>query len=201
MKFKKYSHSRTYGNRINWRSLTIAFTLATCFFIGSYADRDDSYVAEQDAFMKPVVFEVIHECGTDLEDVCSSTRGKLGKFSDNNIEDKIRQYFPKNWKTMIAVAHAESNMSMDAQGWNCYYINGKATSTPIKGGSKACKVEDRAKAYSTDCFVLQKNYKGQKCPEGVSLDQHLQEVSELSKVQGLQAWSAYNNKSYLVYKK
>lgn len=99
------------------------------------------------------------------------------------VEDKIKEYFPRNWKTMIAIAHAESGMNMEAIGYNCYY----------NGVSKACKKEDRSKAWSVDCFVLQKNYPGRKtCPEGVTLDMHLRESAELSRVQGLGAWVTYN---------
>ncbi len=170
---KKYPHSYNYGRRINWRTLTIAFSIAACFFLAHYGNIDNTYVAEPNVYMSPVVVT-----------------------PPPTVEDKIRSYFPRSWKTMIAVAHAESGMSMDAKGYNCYYYRGKATTTPIKGGSKACDVVDRPLAYSVDCFVLQRNYKGQQCPEGVTLDQHLKEVSELSKVQGLQAWSAYNNNSY-----
>lgn len=201
---KKYSHSREYGSRINWRTLTIAFTLAFCFFIGSHADRDDTYVAEQEVFMKPVVMEVIHECGIMLEDVCSTTRGKLGKFSDKDIEDKIKHYFPRNWKTMIAIAHAESNMNMDAKGYNCYYNKDKTIvyETRVKGShSAACKKEHRKYAWSVDCFALQRNYIGKSCPKGVTLDQHLKEVAELSRVQGLSAWSSYNQGKHLAYTK
>ncbi len=181
MKFKKYNHSRYYGSRITWRSLTIAFTIVAILFVSNYSNKDEVYVAEKEpnVFMSPVV--VVPE---------------------PTLEDKIKSYFPKNWRVMIAVAHAESQMSMDAQGWNCFYNSDETIvyKTRVQGAhSGACKVKDRALAYSTDCFVLQRNYSGKKCPEGVTIDQHLKEVAELSKVQGLNAWSAYKNKSYLAY--
>jgi hypothetical protein len=168
------SHKYVYGGRINWRSLTIAFTLAFCAFLGSYVDRDEVYIADksEEVLMKPVVVQ------------------------EPTMEDKIREYFPRNWKTMVAIAHAESHMDMQAKGYNCFYYHGKATTTPIKGGSKACKIEDRHLSYSVDCFILQRNYKGKECPSNVSLDQHLKEVAELSKVQNLNAWSSFNNGSY-----
>lgn len=121
--------------------------------------------------------------------------------STPTVEDKILQYFPRNGKTMIAISKAETNgtMSMDSKGWNCYYYHGAATTTPIKGGSMACKVKDRHLAWSVDCFVLQKNYIGQQCPKGMTLDKHLQEVADLSRVQGLEAWTTYNNGKHLKY--
>lgn len=177
---KKYSHSYNYGSRINWRSLTIAFTLAFCFFIGSHADRDDTYVREPDVFMKPVVVA-----------------------PEPTLEDKVKEYFPRSWKTMIAVAHAESGMSMEAIGYNCYYNNNETVvyEKRVKGShSTACKKEHRKYSHSVDCFLLQKNYPGHKtCPEGVTVDMHLKEVAELSKVQGLQAWSSFNQNKHLKY--
>lgn len=165
--------TRTYYKELG-ALITIIF-VGFLYYCNLQWELDDlAYVREPDVFMKPIV--VVPE---------------------QTIEDKIREYFPRSWKTMIAVAHAESRMNNDAIGYNCFYYQGKATTTPIKNGSKACDVKDRSLAWSVDCFLLQKNYVGRKtCPEGVSLDQHLKEVSDLSKQQGLTAWSAYNNGSY-----
>lgn len=66
----------------------------------------------------------------------------------------------------------------------------------------ACKKQHRIYSWSIDCFLLQKNYIGLKtCPKDVTVDEHLKEVAELSKVCGFKCWSAYNNKSYLAYTK
>lgn len=129
------------------------------------------------------------------------------------VEDKIKEYFPRNWKTMIAIAHAESGVSMDAVGYNCYYEGYYGTITTSKGLERvpiitnetalskktdgvisvACLKKDRKLAWSVDCFVLQRNYPGRKtCPEGVTLDMHLKESADLSRVQGLGAWVTYN---------
>lgn len=117
------------------------------------------------------------------------------------LEAKIREYFPRNGDTMVAIAKAESHLDHDAKGWNCYY-NEKGTvvyTSRVAGShSAACEVSQRIYAYSVDCGILQRNYKGQICPK-VSIDEHLQEVSNLSRKQGLEAWSAYNNGSYKKY--
>ena len=173
---KKYAHSREYGHRINPLSVSIAFVIALIWLVSEQNYYEDTYVAEKPT--KPVVVKVAH-----IE----------------TMEEKIKRYFPRNGNTMIAVAHAESRMNMKAKGYNCYYYDGVATTTKIIGGSKACKVQDRAKAHSVDCFVLQKNYKGKECPKGMTVEKHLKEVSELSKVQGKEAWSSYNNKTYKKY--
>lgn len=155
----RYSHKGI--DLLNWRIWVLVATLLFCLLASHYGNKDNTYVADRsnDVFMKPVV--VVPE---------------------PTIEDKIREYFPRNWKTMIAIAHAESGMNMNAVGYNCMY----------NGVSKACKKEDRSKAWSVDCFVLQKNYPGRKtCPEGVTLDMHLRESANLSRVQGLQAWVTY----------
>lgn len=166
------SHKYKTGRRVmNWRVGVIILTIIFIWVLSHYGNKDDTYVAEPDVFMKPIVVE-----------------------PEPTIEDKIREYFPRSWKTMIAIAHAESHMDMNAIGYNCMY----------NGVSKACKKEDRSKAWSVDCFVLQRNYPNRKtCPEGVTLDMHLKEVAELSKIQGLQAWSSYNagiHKKYLTQK-
>lgn len=171
------SHKYKTGRRvINWRTLVISTTLLWCAVAGSYADRDELYVKEQDVFMKPVV--VVPE---------------------PTIEDKIRFYFPRNGNTMIAIAHAESGMKMESKGYNCYYSNGVATTTKIKGGSKACKVADRHLAHSVDCYILQDNQNSTTCLENKNIDEHLKEMAELSKVCGLDCWWAYKNKTYLKY--
>ena len=172
----RYSHSPR--NLFTWRILVLVATIIFCLVAGSYSGEDRTYVVEKKAYLTPVIVE---------------------NPQDESIETNIRHYFPKSHKTMIAIAYAESGANMKAQGWNCYYSNGVATTTPIKGGSKACNVKDRHLAYSTDCFALQKNYKGKVCPKGVTVDQHLKEVSELSRVQGLNAWTVYKTGEYKKY--
>ena len=182
---KKYSHSYNSGRRINWRSLTIAFTIAICFFISSNANRDEVYYADTPTVSVYMTATVVEATSTP-----------------ESIEDKIRHYFPKNWKTMIAIAHAESNMNMDAKGYNCYYNNDKTIvyETRVKGShSTACKKEHRVYSWSIDCGILQRNYPGRKtCPK-ITIDEHLHDVAELSKVQGLSAWSSYNAGAHIKY--
>lgn len=163
---------------MNWRVWVIILGIISICVLSHYGNMDNTYVREQDVFMKPVVVQ-----------------------PEPTIEDKIKHYFPRSWRTMIAVAHAESSMKNDAIGYNCYYKGNTVYTHRVKGAvSKACAVKDRPKAWSVDCFVLQKNYPGRKtCPEGVTLDMHLREVAELSKKQGLQAWSSYNAGTHKVY--
>jgi len=159
------SHKYIYGGRVmNWRTLVLSVGILWCAVVGSHADRDDTYVREPQAFMIPVVVT-----------------------PEPTIEDKIRHYFPKNGTTMIAIAKAESSMNHEAIGYNCYYYKGKATTTPIKGGSKACKVEDRKLAWSRDCGILQINTTAKSCPDE-TIDEHLKRAADLSRVQGLSAW-------------
>lgn len=179
---KKYSHSRSYGSRVfNWRTLIVSVTVVSCLVVSNYSNRDLSYVAESSepiAFLVPMIVE-----------------------PEPTVEDKIKEYFPRNWKTMIAIAHAESNMNHDAVGYNCYY-NKKETVVyleRIKGShSTACKKEHRKYAWSVDCGILQRNHKGRECPD-VSVDEHLEDVANLSKKQGLQAWVTYNTGAYKKY--
>lgn len=172
------SHKYRFGKRVNPLSISIALLIAL-IWCTSGNNYDDTYVRE------PVA---VYMTATVVEHP-----------QDESIETKIRKHFPRHGTTMIAIAHAESGMSMSAKGWNCFYSNGKATTTPIKGGSNACKVEDRHLAWSVDCFALQRNYKGKDCPKGVTVDEHLKEVADLSRVQGLDAWTVYRTGAYKRY--
>lgn len=179
---KKRSHKYKHGGRVTTPyTFIFSATILVLWMISEVNHYDDTYVKENDqqVFLAPIVVD--HP-------------------EDESIETKIRKYFPRSHVTMIAIANAESGMNHNAIGYNCYYSQGKATTTPIKGGSKACKVEDRYLAWSVDCFTLQKNYPGRKtCPKGVTVDQHLKEVAELSKVQGLGAWVAYQTGAHQKY--
>lgn len=160
----------------NWRMWVIILTILSIVFLSNRSSNDTTQIKQPDVFMKPVVVD--HP-------------------EDESVETKIRKYFPRSHVTMLAIAHAESNLNHEAQNWNCYYYKGKATTTPIKNGSKSCLKEDRHLSWSIDCGVLMKNYIGIKeCPN-VPIDEHLQEMAELSKKRHFQPWSAYNNGRYL----
>lgn len=180
------NHKYKAGRRVmNWRVGVMSIAILWCAVTGYYSNMDDTYVAEkkQDVFMKPIVV-VAPKVKTTHKEV---------------IESKIAHYFPRNAKVMVAIAKAESGLSMEAKGYNCFYNHSqtKVYRERVKGSySSACLPKDRVYAYSVDCFALQRNYQGQECPKGVTLDQHLQDVASLSRVQGLQAWAAFNNKSY-----
>lgn len=174
----KTNHKYHYGKRVfNWRTIVLSATILWIGVTSHYANLDNTYQAE------PVL-------------TLPNPR-EVGVIP--SVEDKIREYFPRNWKTMIAVAHAESNMDMNAVNYNCYYFHGKATTTPIKGGSKACKKEDRHLAWSKDCGILQLNTRSKECPDE-TIDEHLKRAADLSKSQGLEAWVTYNTKKYLTVK-
>lgn len=176
------SHKYKTGRRVmNWRVGVLTLTIIYCAVMGYHSNDDLTYVREPDEMAVFMTATVVDHP------------------EDESVETKIRKYFPKSHKTMIAVAYAESGLDHEAMNWNCYYYKGKATTTPIKWGSKSCNKEDRKLSWSIDCGVLMKNYIGIKtCPK-VSVDEHLQEMAELSKKRGFQPWSAYNNKSYIKY--
>lgn len=118
--------------------------------------------------------------------------------SKSNIEQKIRETFPNHADIMVAVAKAESRLTTTAKGYNCYYNKDETIvyTSKVKGShSTSCKVTQRQYAWSVDCFVLQRNYIGKECPD-ITLEQHLQEVQDLSRKQGLQAWASYNSGYY-----
>ena len=181
------SHKRTKFNRINPLSVGIALTIGLlwCLTPGQY---DDVYVADPVDNQLTIENRIVDKELTKAE-----------------IESKIREYFPRSYKTMIPIAYAESGLRPTAQNWNCYYNEDETIvyTTRVKGShGAACKKGHRQYSFGVDCFVLQKHYRGLKeCPKDVTLDEHLKEVAELSRTQSFAAWSAYNNKSYLAYTK
>lgn len=118
------------------------------------------------------------------------------------IVAKIRAHFPRNADVMVAIAQAESHLNPEAIGYNCFYNKDETTvyTTRVSGShSTHCKPSHRAFAWSIDCGILQRNYVGAKtCPD-ITIDEHLEDVANLSRKQGLTAWSSYNNNSYKKY--
>jgi len=182
---KNKSHKRIKFTRINPLSVGIALVIGLIWAC-TPAQYDDVYVAE------PVDNQLAIE-----------NRIVDNQLTKKEIEDKIREYFPRSYKTMIPIAYAESGLNPNAKGWNCFYNKDETVvySSRVKGShSTACKKSHRVYAYSVDCNVLQRNVKGQVCPN-ITLDEHLQEVAALSKVQGFKAWSAFNQGKHLAYTK
>lgn len=128
---------------------------------------------------------------------------QAAKMVEETVEDKIVKHFPRSHKTMIAIAKAESNMNPNAKNWNCYYNEDETIvyNTKVKGShSTFCKKTHRVYAWSVDCGILQMNVRSKDCPVE-TIDEHLEKAAELSRIQGLHAWVAYKNNSYLAYQK
>ncbi len=104
--------------------------------------------------------------------------------------------FNDTGKEMIAIFTAESGLDPKAKGWNCEYVEDGRTV------SKACKPEDREKAWSVDCGVAQLNFAGTECPkESFDPVWNVQMAKLKYERQGKQAWVASwddNYKKYLV---
>jgi hypothetical protein len=102
-------------------------------------------------------------------------------------EDYACEEFKKvsaNCETMFRISKPESGHTDTSMGWNCHYqVNGKTV-------SKACKPEDRLKAWSVDCGFWQINVKGQVCPQEL-FDRYtnLKHAVRKFKLQGYMAWS------------
>lgn len=157
----------------------------------------------------PVVVEV------ETKKVDNVTKKEIASYTKEEIISKIKQYFPRSYEDMIPVTKAESGLSLTAKGYNCYY-NKKAiydsegsmthaTGTVVYKGkvkdskSIACKVKDRAYAWSYDCGLMQMNQKSPICPTE-SLDEHLARAAALSRQQGKEAWSTFNDGTYQSHK-
>lgn len=167
---------------LNWRIWVVSVTLISCVVMSNYGNKDKAYVAENkvEAFMIPIIVE-----------------------PEETLEEKFQRYFPRSWKTMLAIAQAESRLDPEAKNWNCYYNRDSSVvyTERVKGShSAACKKEHRKYAWSVDCNILQANYKGKECPS-ITIDEHLEEMAELTKKRSFQPWVTYNRGLHLSYMK
>lgn len=133
--------------------------------------------------------------GTPLHDVVS--------LSNESIEGKIREAWIGTGQedVAVAVAKSESGLRTDAMGWNCYYYNAQG-----KRYSAACRPEDREKAWSVDCGVMQINHIGKTCPaylfdpdENIKLGKEKYDSSDKRIGIGFYPWMAYRNNLHLKY--
>lgn len=168
---------------LNWRIWAISSTLFFCLIASSYGNAERVYVADKpqvEAFLVPVVVE-----------------------PEETIEQKFKRHFPRSYKTMLAIAKAESNLQEKAINWNCYYNDDMSIvyETRVKGShGAACKKEHRKYSFGVDCFILQAHYPGRKsCPKDVTLDQHLEEMAELTKKRSFQPWVTFNRGLHLAH--
>lgn len=179
---KNKPHKRVKFTRINPLSVGIALVIGLiwCCTSGQY---DDIYTADQVVEKKEVKVEE-------------------KELTKADVKLKIQEYFPRSHETMLAVAYAESGLNHNAQNWNCWYNENETIVYPskVKGShSTSCKKSHRAYSWSIDCGILMKNHIGLKvCPE-VTIDEHLQEMAELSKARGFNPWFAFSNGSYKKY--
>jgi hypothetical protein len=117
---------------------------------------------------------------------------KDGVVATGGIEEKIAQVFPENSRLISAVFKAESGHNPTSMNWNCRYKNDQGEMY-----SKACKPEDRGKAWSVDCGIAQINTLGQTCPEELFDPEHnLTVAKKMYDARGLNPWMAYLNQSY-----
>lgn len=131
---------------------------------------------------------------TDKDGVVADSREEtklVEAESPSEVVRMIEEKFPEEKKLITAVFKAESGHNPKSMGWNCRYTeNGKTV-------SKACKPEDRHKAWSVDCGVAQINTIGQTCPEELfEVEHNLTVAKKMYDTRGLNPWMAYLNGSY-----
>lgn len=103
------------------------------------------------------------------------------------VDQYIINIFGSQAKVAKAVLTHESNLKLDAVGYNCMY----------GGKSKSCKPQDRQKAWSVDCGIAQVNSKGNTCPENLlTLDGNMTAAAKVYKDQGLSAWVSFTSGAY-----
>jgi len=119
----------------------------------------------------------------------AETLKKQEEATPENIITYISKVFaPEGTEIMfraIHIAKNESGLRVNAKGYNCRY----------NGVSKACKVEDRANAWSVDCGIFQHNVIGQSCPT-MSWKQNVDKAYALYKRRGFTPWVVALNLGY-----
>lgn len=120
----------------------------------------------------------------------------LAQETPSKIEDLVKSYFPEEPEVMLAIFKHESGLNPTAQGWNCMY----------NGESRACKKEDRAKAWSTDCGIVQNNFPGTICPPyafdpvwSLKEGRKKYDANQKSGIDGKLRWSSYKSGAYKKY--
>lgn len=116
---------------------------------------------------------------------------KLKKISELPIQQKmaikVKQFFPKSYKTALMIFKSESGLIPDKKGYNCYYGD----------ISKACAVADRYRAWSVDCGIAQLNFLGKECPpQAFDPDWNLAQAAAKYERRGWQPWVVFNRGIY-----
>ncbi|HFC77038.1 MAG TPA: hypothetical protein ENJ27_02310 [Candidatus Moranbacteria bacterium] len=106
--------------------------------------------------------------------VSASLNVKGGDNTPPSIEDKIKKAFPDNWETMLAIAKAESRLIPTAEHTN-------------KNGTKDIGLFQINSIHGYDSNKLK------------DVDFNINVAREIYDRQGIAAWSAWNNKSYLQF--
>ena len=117
--------------------------------------------------------------------------------SPSTVEAKILKAWEGTGKGHIAVAVAksESGLRSNAMGWNCHYYDAQG-----KRYSKACNPEDRPKAWSVDCGVMQINHIGKTCPSHLfDPDENIRIGRDMFENRGFSPWVAFTKGLYLQY--
>lgn len=112
--------------------------------------------------------------------------------SPSEVVRMIEEKFGEKGSLVSAVFKAESGHNPRSMNWNCRYINERKETV-----SKACKPEDRDKAWSVDCGIAQINTVGKECPEELfEVEHNLAVAKKMYDARGLNPWMAYLNGSY-----
>lgn len=212
---QKRKHTYKVGKRISWRVVVISLAILACVLMANYGNSkvEQDTPSAQSYFLKPSVV-------SDVK-VVTKTNSTPHEPTTEEMVALIKKYFPKHSKEMVAIAIAESRLSYNRVGYNCFYrgyrytdkVTGRVRTvitddTPLKQQtegvlSTSCLSGDEVYSWSIDCFVLQKNYPGKlECPRNVTPEQHIKESALLSEECGLDCWSSvYLNPDYKNYLK
>lgn len=226
---KTYSHSYHYGKRISWRAIVISLTIAGCAYASHLGQVNQMKLAEDIKVLEfPKVTVNVEEIKSNsiIQDCKNNGESFVNDectYSREQMEAKVKQYFPRSWKQIMVIVQAEGGWSMEKKNYNCFYpgywekykrddghigYRPHVTSwVPVEDQvegilSTSCAKKDVKMAWSVDCFLLQKNYIGRKeCPSDVTIDEHLKQIADMSKKVELKTlFSSVWTNNYLTYK-
>ena len=130
------------------------------------------------------------------EDETPGIQVKTKVTGNHGIESKVRKTFYEDPNTGYATMMGESGGNPRAMGWNCEYWATDKNGKPYKY-SAACKPEDRGKAWSVDCGLMQINHIGKICPEELfDVDHNLIVGRGIYDRGGWNRWWAYKSGTF-----
>lgn len=203
MRYNHYRKLKNLKKKSKVEKVVILILIILCAYFPAYSILSKSKHIEVHAVesVQASESEVIDICASSVvdcpEEVLDAKNDPIEEVSIRQgdvspIIKKIENVFGSDSRIAIAVFKSESGLNVRSMNWNCRY----------NGVSQSCRPEDRDKAWSVDCGLVQKNVIGQTCPEELfDADHSLRIAKEMFDRRGFQPWFGFTNGSHIKFLK